>query len=121
MSEVSQRGQSHNLSGGGNGRDTIGILGVGQLESIPIYFSAHVWHMTSAWPWASTPTGGHFPMTSVRISPAHYVYFGAAVSCLTGRDHLISVDVRDVADANTGLAPLPYLAGETFLVLTRDS
>ena len=45
---LSQRGQSHNLPGGGNGRDTIGILGVGQLESIPIYFSAHVWHMTSA-------------------------------------------------------------------------
>jgi len=59
-------------------------------------------------------------MTSVRISPAHYVHFGAAVSCLTGRDHLISADVRDVADANAGLAPLPYLAGETSFALTGE-
>ena len=30
--ELSQRGQSHNLPGGGNSRDTIGILGVGWLS-----------------------------------------------------------------------------------------
>ena len=55
----------------------------------------------------STPMGDHFPMTSVGISPAHYVHFGATVSCLAGQVCLISVDVIDVIDVTTW--PADYL------------
>ena len=37
--QMSQRGQSHNLPGGGNSRDTMGILGVGQLSQVYSHLS----------------------------------------------------------------------------------
>jgi len=47
-------------------------------------------------------------MTSVRISPAHYVHFGAAVSCLTERVRLIPADVRGIIDVIAWPVPLPF-------------
>jgi len=57
-----------------------------------------------------------------RSGPALYVHFRAAVGCLAGLVRLVSADVRDGADVNAWLVPLPFqgmvfehLAGETFL------